>query len=281
MTKKTIIVGSNDMAIIPALFKSLGAGSKTDFSIVTASDANHLLTILHTVKPDIVILRFQDTSVFNPTLCEKLVDIPLLLLTRKNEEIPTLCADNHILFTAHIEDCGQPDFLKEKVNAIFHVLETRADDTYTDQTELRKYILELDRKNKILQRVKQSLEKHVDIVNQVTKKELRSLLYSINRTLSESRHPDHLRHFLDNQEFISFLKNQFPKLTSDDLKYCYYLRLNMSNREISDQLGISPESVRTHKYRLKKKMNLSRHTELHYFIQSFESSIFVSELSVA
>ncbi len=45
----------------------------------------------------------------------------------------------------------------------------------------------------------------------------------------------------------------------------------MSNEDIRFILGINQESVRTHKYRLKKKMVLDKDQDLRMYIQSFAS----------
>jgi DNA-binding CsgD family transcriptional regulator len=43
----------------------------------------------------------------------------------------------------------------------------------------------------------------------------------------------------------------------------------MSNEDICKLLGINQESVRTHKYRLKRKLTLSKEENLQNFLQAF------------
>jgi DNA-binding CsgD family transcriptional regulator len=44
--------------------------------------------------------------------------------------------------------------------------------------------------------------------------------------------------------------------------------MNMTNDDIRNLLGINQESVRTHKYRLKKKMALSKEQDLLNYLRS-------------
>ena len=60
------------------------------------------------------------------------------------------------------------------------------------------------------------------------------------------------------QDFFRKLKNNHPKLTPNDLKLCAYLRLNLSSKEIAPLLNISVHSVEVKRYRLRKKMELTR-----------------------
>lgn len=60
-----------------------------------------------------------------------------------------------------------------------------------------------------------------------------------------------------NQQFQLFLKNQYPSLTSYDLRLCTYLKSNVSTKEIALLLNITPDSVKKAKHRLRKKIEAS------------------------
>lgn len=64
------------------------------------------------------------------------------------------------------------------------------------------------------------------------------------------------------EEFIQRLKVRFPDLTSRELRLCVYLKMNMSSKEISTLMNISPRGVEISRYRVRKKMNLDRNTSL-------------------
>ena len=64
------------------------------------------------------------------------------------------------------------------------------------------------------------------------------------------------------KDFLRKVKKTHPELTNNDLRLCAYLRLNLSSKEIAPLLNISLSSVEIKRYRLRKKMNLSRNQGL-------------------
>tara|TARA_R110000787_G_scaffold120553_1_gene231512 strand:+ start:908 stop:3703 length:2796 start_codon:yes stop_codon:yes gene_type:complete len=66
--------------------------------------------------------------------------------------------------------------------------------------------------------------------------------------------------------FIKKLKSKHSNLTSNDLRLCTYLRLNLSSKEIAPLLNISIRSVEVKRYRLRKKMDLPHEASLSSYI---------------
>jgi FixJ family two-component response regulator len=60
------------------------------------------------------------------------------------------------------------------------------------------------------------------------------------------------------KDFLKKIKEAHPTLTHNDLRLCAFLRLNLLSKEIAPLLNISVRSVEIKRYRLRKKMNLSR-----------------------
>ncbi len=69
------------------------------------------------------------------------------------------------------------------------------------------------------------------------------------------------------QDFISQLSESCLDLTSNDIRILSYVRLNLSNSEISSLMNISGQSLNTARYRLRKKLNLSHKTDLNKYIR--------------
>lgn len=69
-------------------------------------------------------------------------------------------------------------------------------------------------------------------------------------------------------EFFARVKKKHPKLNNNDLKFCAYLRLNLSSKEIAPLLNISPKSVEVRRYRLRKKLDLSHEVNLTDYVLS-------------
>jgi AraC family chitin signaling transcriptional activator len=68
------------------------------------------------------------------------------------------------------------------------------------------------------------------------------------------------------KDFFKKIKELHPSLSSGDLRLCVYLRLNLSSKEIAPLLNISPRSVEIKRYRLRKKLALSRDDSLTSYI---------------
>lgn len=56
--------------------------------------------------------------------------------------------------------------------------------------------------------------------------------------------------------FLDKLKDLHPELTQGELRHCSLIRMNLSTRECASVLGISQESTKTARYRLRRKLKL-------------------------
>jgi tetratricopeptide (TPR) repeat protein len=68
---------------------------------------------------------------------------------------------------------------------------------------------------------------------------------------------------------ILHLRQEHPNVTGAEERLFLLLKLKTDSREMSEMLGISMESVRKNKYRLKKKLQLEENQNLEYYISSF------------
>lgn len=78
-------------------------------------------------------------------------------------------------------------------------------------------------------------------------------------TVIERHLMDHLLLELEssNQYFQLELKSRYPRLTSYDMRLCTYLKSNLSTKEISILLNITPDSVKKAKHRLRRKLDVN------------------------
>ena len=65
------------------------------------------------------------------------------------------------------------------------------------------------------------------------------------------------------------LKQVFPSLTTIDIKFCVFLKMQLSSKEISDRLHLSTRGVETRRYRLRKKLKLKKGANLVTFLERF------------
>jgi hypothetical protein len=71
------------------------------------------------------------------------------------------------------------------------------------------------------------------------------------------------------QEFFKKLKEEFPGLSNNDLRLCAYLKIGLNSKEIADILNIQPSSAYISRSRLRKKLKLGVHQDLHDFLMSY------------
>ncbi len=71
-----------------------------------------------------------------------------------------------------------------------------------------------------------------------------------------------------NQGFDQKIIELFPNLTKTEREVCSFLRLNLSIKEIASIRNSSTDSIKAVRYRIRKKMEVSKNQELEHFIQN-------------
>jgi len=69
--------------------------------------------------------------------------------------------------------------------------------------------------------------------------------------------------------FISNLRSDYPKLTFREIKVCALLRLNLMSKEIASLMNVEPTSVEIYRYRIRKKLGLSKGDNLSNFLDKY------------
>jgi DNA-binding CsgD family transcriptional regulator len=106
-----------------------------------------------------------------------------------------------------------------------------------------------------------------------------ALLGGMNRLVEHSVHLDReweefRQHFEGvHKDFYKQLKDCYPDLTSHELKLCTLLKLSMNLKEAAAIMGISPESVKKARHRLRKKLGLSQNENLIDHVIRLENSL--------
>lgn len=68
------------------------------------------------------------------------------------------------------------------------------------------------------------------------------------------------------EDFVHKLTQLYPILTSKDIKLCIFLRMNLASKEIAPLMNISYRGVELHRYRLRKKLEISKEDNLSNFM---------------
>lgn len=71
-----------------------------------------------------------------------------------------------------------------------------------------------------------------------------------------------------NDNFFEKLNDKHPDLTKTDLEICSMIRMGLKRKEVASIRNTSLEAVKSSRFRLKKKLNLSKDEDLDYYIKT-------------
>ncbi len=69
-------------------------------------------------------------------------------------------------------------------------------------------------------------------------------------------------------DFFSKLKERYPELSENELKLCAYIRIGMTPKQISQMISVLPNTIKTNRYLVRKKMKLQTKDSLDEHIRS-------------
>jgi tetratricopeptide (TPR) repeat protein len=140
--------------------------------------------------------------------------------------------------------------------------------------ELLTYTLNLVQKNTILESVREAVHELMSSTDKDSQLKITKLIKTIDYSLETEKDWDEFRMYFEkvHSSFFDNLKSHYPDLTQSDLKLCALLSLNLSMKEMAELMGISPESVKMARHRLRKKLNLVTEENLTEFIATFKTA---------
>lgn len=283
---ENILIGSNIPSALSAIIMRLNT-TTSNYNCITATRIFDIIHLSKTVKPSLIIICFSEdqTSLNNLIRHQQIQKIPLLFLRKNNDDSGLHFNTNALIFTQSYEYVMKSNNLSTNVHGLLKLNhKTRQEyaykslaekamyhGAYNQSKDLTRYTLELDQKRAMLDKIKGKIKQLYANVDASTKQKLMAIVNTIKIAKSDRKHWEDFKIYFEkiNPDFLKQLSRMYPCLTAKDLKYCCYLKMNMSNEDIRNILGINQESVRTHKYRLKKKMVLSKEQNLRNYLQSF------------
>lgn len=138
-------------------------------------------------------------------------------------------------------------------------------------SELASIAMQMTYKNELLTQVKQKLSKVTQtMIHRESKYQVEGLIKTLEKDIVGKDDWEKFEYHFDqvHQDFIKKLRKDYPELTPKDLKLCAYLRMNLASKEIAPLLNISIRGVEISRYRLRKKMYLSRDVNLTEFLMN-------------
>ncbi len=146
------------------------------------------------------------------------------------------------------------------------ILETELSSKSKDLASLA---MDVFSKEKVLENLRESMHEERQKGN-ISQREMTALLQRIQQTEGNLEFWNIYQKNFDliHEHFFRNLQERYPSLTSNDLKFCALLRLNLSTKDIAKFTNLSVRGVESARLRLRKKFGLSPEQNLIDFLIS-------------
>lgn len=167
----------------------------------------------------------------------------------------------------------EEDFQHQSVVAEKEIIKLRNDKLRAEMIhrdkELANQTNSILQKNNFLMKLNQELQKiQGNTEDGAVKSKMVILKKRIDKEIDNEQQNKMFETYFDevHNEFFDRLKQKYPQLSPKDLRLCAYIKMNISTKEIATLLNISDRGVEISRYRLRKKMVLSREINLSTFL---------------
>lgn len=295
MTEFTLLIVDDQPDVVRELvdfFRRHFDGSK----VLQTVSPRSALQIMRSEKPDLVFTDWDMPELSGIDLMlaiqadPDLTDVPVILCSGKNIDSDDLY---HALAAGAVDYLRKPFDDQELIARVMTALRERqrlevirlqaaelAREKKRNEHLLRETIgfqrkdietlcLELRRNQQLADNVISRLDEWSKDRRSVTPEADRALR-QLKRQLLTTERLDNLRTDLDqvNAAFYEKLMDRFPALTKLDLEFCAYARMGLTSKEMAMLRGVSPESAKRQRNRLRKRLQLDPAVELtRYLIQ--------------
>lgn len=137
-------------------------------------------------------------------------------------------------------------------------------------TEITEYAIHISERNRMLEYFTNEIKKiKAQSDNTEVKSQLQNLQFYAEENLDINREKIIYNSNIKNteQSFISKLKEKYPNLTPKEIKVATYALLKMSSKTISNQMGISIQSVNNYRFTIRKKLNIPKNKSIDEYLR--------------
>ena len=136
--------------------------------------------------------------------------------------------------------------------------------------QLSTHALHMMQKNTLLQEIQDDIKTLSKKVPANERMEYRRINQQINQSLRADNDWDVFKLYFEevNRDFYTQLNEISPELTTNDHRLCALIKLNMNSKEMASVLNVAPNSIKSSRYRLKKKLGLDMEADLEEFIRN-------------
>lgn len=133
---------------------------------------------------------------------------------------------------------------------------------------LTKSTLHMVQKNEFLHTMKTRLKKVSKSQDKEVHRDIKRMIRSIDMNFNIDNDWREFETTFEqvHSDFYVKLKEEYPGLSPSEVRLCAMIRLNLHSKDIAAVMGISQDSLKTARYRLRKHLEISKGTNLYSFI---------------
>lgn len=136
------------------------------------------------------------------------------------------------------------------------------------ECEISSSVLLVSNKNDVLQKIGKLTEKYSDM-GLIPREYVREVNVLVGDSIKGDDEWTRFKMHFDtvHPDFFKKLKEVSDELTENDLRLCAYVKIGMRAKDIASMLSVTPASVNSNRYRLRRKLSLSKEDSLDDFIR--------------
>jgi len=130
--------------------------------------------------------------------------------------------------------------------------------------ELATKIMQISKRSSELEEIRENLQDLYRSANSTTKLKISKIINKVNQAvdIEDGWHTFSIYFNEIHPSFIKGLKSETNELSNNEIRHCTFIKLGLSNKEVSEMLNVSSKSVEVAKYRIKKKLLLGKDQSL-------------------
>jgi PAS domain S-box-containing protein len=157
---------------------------------------------------------------------------------------------------------------------VFQIIVTDITEEVSNQRKQRKLAadtLYINQKNKILSEIKVCLDQIISKNLEYKRTDFSEIYNIINVYTKVDKDWNLLKKYFEEVYPLFFvrLKEKYPRLTSNDIRHCVCIKMNLDTKETARLFNVKTSSIQIARVRLKKKMKLPEDVDLRNTVLSF------------
>jgi len=135
---------------------------------------------------------------------------------------------------------------------------------------LTTHTLQIIEKNKLLKDLRKEINDISNLERKDTRRELKKTTRKIDQSFYHEKDWEGFKQIFEqiHQSFFDRLHDINPDLSQAEVRLAALMKIRMSSKDIATILGISKDSLRISRYRLRKKLLLDKDQKLGSFLQN-------------